>query len=120
MELRRRMPVLLAGSGLIALLAADVSKVSATANDSKLFAYGRHLSGECSACHRVDGADNGIPSITGWDAEEFVATLIFYRNGERTNEAMVSVAQSMDEPEYRALAAYFGSLPKPAKATKKK
>ena len=33
---------------------------------------------------------------------------------------MVSVAQSMDEPEYRALAAYFGSLPKPAKATKKR
>ena len=65
MELRRRMPVLLAGSGLIALLAADVRKVSATANDSKLFAYGSHLSGECSACHRVDGADNGIPSITG-------------------------------------------------------
>jgi cytochrome c553 len=112
--------VLLAGSGLIALLAADVSKLSATANDGKLLAYGRHLSGECSACHRIDGTDNGIPSITGWDPDDFIATLIFYRNGERTNAAMVSVAQSMDEPEYRALAAYYGSLPKPSKAAKKK
>jgi cytochrome c553 len=92
---------------------------TASANDAKLLSYGRHLSGECSSCHRIDGIDNGIPSITGWDPDEFVATLIFYRNGERTNQAMVSVAQSMDEPEYRALAAYYGSLPKPRAAPKK-
>jgi cytochrome c553 len=84
----------------------------AAASDAKKIAYGRHLSGECSACHRIDGVDNGIPSITGWDPEEFVATMIFYRNGERNNPAMVSVAQSLQEGEYEALAAYYGSLPK--------
>jgi len=84
----------------------------ATASDAKKVAYGRHLSGECSTCHRIDGTDNGIPSITGWDPEEFVATLIFYRNGERNNPAMVSVAQSLEEADYEALAAYYGSLPK--------
>lgn len=82
------------------------------ASDAKKIAYGRHLSGECSACHRIDGTDNGIPSITGWDPEEFVATLVFYRNGERNNPAMVSVAQSLEESDYEALAAYYGSLPK--------
>ena len=92
----------------------------AGANDAKLLAFGRHLSGECSGCHRIDGVDNGIPSITGWDPATFIATLIFYRNGERTNPAMVSVAQSLEEPEYRALAAYYGSLSKPSTAARKK
>ncbi len=89
------------------------------ASDAKKVAYGRHLSGECSACHRVDGTDNGIPSITGWDPEEFVHTLDFYRNGERNNPAMVSVAQSLDDDQMKALAAYYGSLPKSAPAKKK-
>lgn len=118
--MRQRAFQLLAGLTAVALTGAGVSKSGATASDAKLLAYGRHLAGECSACHRTDGVDNGIPSITGWDPEDFVATLIFYRNGERPNPAMVSVAQSMDEPEYRALAAYYGSLPKPSKATTKK
>lgn len=97
----------LAVGALGLMLAAPVS-----ASDAKKIAYGRHLSGECSACHRVDGTDNGIPSITGWEPEEFVATMVFYRNGERNNPAMVSVAQSLEEPDYKALAAYYGSLPK--------
>lgn len=118
--MRCRLLPLLAGLGLGVFAGVGAVKVSATTNDAKLLSYGRHLSGECSSCHRIDGVDNGIPSITGWDPEEFVATLIFYRNGERPNPAMVSVAQSMDEPEYRALAAYYGSLPKPPRATKKK
>lgn len=84
----------------------------AAASDAKKVAYGRHLSGECSACHRVDGTDNGIPSITGWDPEEFVHTLVFYRNGERNNPAMVSVAQSLDDDQMKALAAYYASLPR--------
>jgi cytochrome c len=84
----------------------------AIASDPKIIAYGRHLSGECSACHRIDGVDNGIPSITGRDTDEFTHTLNFYRNGERNNPAMVSVAQSLDDDQIKALAAYYASLPK--------
>ncbi len=86
--------------------------VPLAASDVKKIAYGRHLSGECSACHRIDGVDNGIPSITGRDPEEFTDTLEFYRNGARNNPAMVSVAQSLDEAQIEALAAYYASLPK--------
>ncbi len=110
---------MLVGLSLVALAGAGVGKSGATASDAKLLSYGRHLSGECSACHRIDGTDNGIPSITGWDPEAFVATLAFYRNGERTNQAMVSVAQSLDDEQFMALAAYFGSLPKPTLEPKK-
>ena len=101
-------------AGALGLMLAE----AASASDAKLLAYGRHLAGECSGCHRIDGVDNGIPSITGWPSEAFVATLNFYRNGERTNPAMVSVAQSLNEPEYRALAAYYGSLSKGSSAKK--
>lgn len=90
----------------------------AAADDPKKIAYGRHLSGECSACHRIDGTDNGIPSITGWDPQTFVTTLNFYRNGERNNPAMVSVAESLDDNQVKALAAYYGSLPKGRSAKK--
>jgi cytochrome c len=73
-------------------------------------AYGKHLAGECTTCHRLDGSDKGIPPIIGWDKDAFVATLKFYKTGERNNPAMVSVAQSLDDTQMQALAAYFGSL----------
>ena len=93
--------------------------IAAAADDAKLKSYGRHLAQECTGCHRIDGIDNGIPSIVGWDAERFVTTLRFYQAGARTNPVMVSVAKSLDDEQLAALAAYYGSLPKPAPKAKK-
>ncbi len=109
-----RAPVLRLTAGALGLLLVG----PAAANDARKIAYGRHLSGECSACHRIDGTDNGIPSITGWDPQTFVTTLNFYRNGGRGNPAMISVAESLDDDQMKALAAYYGSLPKGARAKK--
>jgi cytochrome c553 len=95
---------LLALSGLLAFAAA-------AEDEARLLAYGRHLAHECSACHRLDGADRGIPSITGWDAEKFSKTLEFYRTGARMNPVMVSVAKSLDDQQVRALAVYYATLP---------
>lgn len=80
------------------------------ADDAELRAYGRHLAAECSACHRIDGIDNGIPSITGWSVEDFINTLRFYKDGIRQNAAMITVAQSLDDTQIRALAVYYASL----------
>ena len=80
--------------------------------DPKITSYGRHLAQECTGCHRIDGVDNGIPSIIGWDADRFARTLEFYRTGERTNPVMVSVVKSLDPDQVRALAAYYASLSK--------
>ena len=87
----------------------------ARGQDARQIAYGRHLASECTACHRIGGVDNGIPSITGWRPADFVATMDFYRTGARPNQVMVSVVQSLDEAQIKALAAYYGSLPKPAR-----
>ena len=96
-----------AGPILFGALATGVSQPASA--DSSI-ALGRHLAQECTSCHRLDGADNGIPSIVGLDPETFVSTLNFYRSGQRTNPAMVSVAQSLDDAQIRALARYFGSV----------
>lgn len=111
--------------GVIALLTATGlagGGTHAAASDAeKIKAYGKHLSGECTTCHRIDGVDNGIPSIIGWPVDDFTATLKFYQDGARSNPAMVSVAQSLDEDQITALATYFGGIQKaaavPAKAT---
>jgi len=87
----------------------------ATADDAKMEAYGRHLSRECTACHRIDGTDNGIPSIVGWDKASFAETMEMYKSGARSNPAMGSVAQSLDEEQIKSLAQYFSTLPVPAR-----
>lgn len=83
------------------------------ADDVKALAFGRHLASECTSCHRIDGVDNGIPSIIGWPKDVFSETIKFYKDGARDNAAMKSVAQSLDDEQLMALALYFGTLPKP-------
>ena len=82
------------------------------ADEAKLKSYGQHLSQECTSCHRVDGIDNGIPSITGWPVDIFMRTLRFYQQGARANPVMVSVAKSLDDEQLKALAAYWATVPK--------
>lgn len=89
---------------------------AAAADQAKLVRYGEHLSQECTTCHRRDGVDNGIPSIVGMKADDFEETLKYYRNGSRDNPAMVSVAQSLDDDQVKALAAFFATLPPPGKS----
>ncbi len=112
---------ILAGVSVAVLAPADAGSTGlAAAQDAKQLVYGKHLSQECTGCHRVDGIDNGIPSIIGWPADTFAQTLGFYQTGKRTNPVMISVATSLNEKQVEALAAYFGSLPKPTPKAGKK
>ena len=95
------------GLGVWAVLATTAPT---EAEDARTLALGRHLARDCSSCHRLDGVNNGIPSIIGWSPDRFIATLNFYRDGSRQNAAMVSVTKSLSEEEVRALAAYYASL----------
>ena len=97
----------------VAALAAGL--LGAGPADDRRLALGRHLAQECTTCHRIDGTDNGIPSIVGQDPAHFTETIGFYKSGARTNQVMVSVAQSLDDQQVAALAAYYASLPKAGK-----
>jgi cytochrome c553 len=100
-----------------AIILTCLGSTCGAADEAKLKAYGEHLSRECTTCHRLDGTDNGIPSIVGWDDDQFTTTLKFYQQGLRDNPAMVSVAKSLDDEQLRALATYFASIKPPAKKT---
>lgn len=69
--------------------------------------YGAYLSSECTTCHQADGEDRGIPSITGWPEEEFVAVMHAYRTGGREHPVMNMVAGRLGDEDIAALAAYF-------------
>ena len=85
--------------------------MAAPANDSKSRAYGKRLSSQCTTCHRIDDTDNGVPSIVGWPAEDFVWVLKTYRDGGRTEPETASGAHlGLNESQIQALARYFGSL----------
>lgn len=115
----RRLTARLAGVTTAAAVASlGTTAAHAQTDDDKLRSLGRRMSGECTSCHRLDAPGGSIPSITGWDVSAFVTTLQFYAKGERTHQAMMSVAQSLDETQMRALALYFSSLPKMSTAAR--
>ncbi|MEM6676638.1 MAG: c-type cytochrome [Pseudomonadota bacterium] len=70
-------------------------------------AYGEYLSGECVTCHQASGADEGIPSITGWPQRDFVTALHAYKNKHRPHPVMQLVATDLSDEEIAALAAFF-------------
>ncbi|KAB2847843.1 MAG: c-type cytochrome [Hyphomicrobiaceae bacterium] len=105
--MRRRLRAIVVVAGSVALT------VPAPALANNQLEYGKHLSGECTTCHKLDGSGGQqIPPITGWTPAEFVSIMTLYKNGLRVNPAMESVAKSLDDEQMQALAAYFGSLPK--------
>ncbi len=94
-------------SMMLAVHAFGLTAGSAGAAD---VAFGQYLSSECVTCHRADGQDVGIPSIVGWPADQFVSVLKSYRNKERANPIMQSVAGRLSDDEMQALAAYYAAL----------
>jgi len=73
-------------------------------------AYGEYLSGECTSCHQVSGAGNGIPSITNWPSGDFVTAMHAYKVGVRAHPVMQMMAGRLSDEEIAALAAYFESI----------
>ncbi len=69
--------------------------------------YGAYLSGECSTCHRTDGTDQGIPSITGWPVDDFIIAMQTYKHGKREHPVMQLVAERLSDEEIAALAAFY-------------
>ncbi|HRD77310.1 MAG TPA: hypothetical protein PK264_15485 [Hyphomicrobiaceae bacterium] len=100
---------------LITSAVAVILSAPSARSDPGLMALGEHLAQECTSCHRKDGSEKGIPPIVGWKVPEFVTTMRFYKTGERTNPAMVSVAKSLDDDQLTALAMYWGSLKRPGR-----
>ncbi len=74
----------------------------------ELYELGEYLSGDCTACHRLDGQGGAIPAITGWPVEAFVMVMEAYKVGERDDALMQNVARRLSDEDIRALAEFFG------------
>ncbi|WP_323042764.1 c-type cytochrome [Gemmobacter sp.] len=72
--------------------------------------YGEYLGSECTTCHRADGSDQGIPSITGWPEADFVVAMHAYKQKLRPHPVMQMMAGRLSNDEIAALATYFATL----------
>ncbi|KUF09304.1 cytochrome C [Pseudoponticoccus marisrubri] len=72
--------------------------------------YGAYLASECLTCHKADGGDAGIPSITRWHPEDFVVAMHAYKRKLRPHPVMQMMAGRLSDEEIAALAAYFATL----------
>ena len=73
-------------------------------------AYGEYLAQECTTCHQLNGASQGVPSITGWPQDDFAIAMHSYKIGLRENQVMQMMAQRLADDEIAALAAFFHSI----------
>ena len=97
---------------IILTLAAAPAYAASPKGDA---AFGEYLGGECVTCHQKSGkVVGGVPAIIGWPEDQFVAVMDAYRQKDRENEVMRTIAGKFKDDELAALAAYFGSL-KPQK-----
>lgn len=101
------MIALFRGIPVLALMLAVPAWAPLAAGDAE---YGEYLSAECVTCHQPSGANDGIPSIIGWDQNSFIAVLKSYKAKERANPAMQLVTSNLGDEEMAALAAYFARL----------
>ena len=89
------------------LLAAIVAPASAA--DA---AAGRRKAQVCQPCHGIDGLSQqpDAPNIAGQIADYLSRQLQSFRAGERTNEQMSIIAQSLSDDDIADLAAWYSSI----------
>lgn len=105
-------------SALALIIGAGASGVALAAGDRDL---GQHLSSECVTCHNPSGKNAvGVPLIAGWPEDQFVAVMNSYKDKQRDNPVMQTIAGRLKVDEIEALAAYFGGLKPPQQVPAKR
>jgi cytochrome c553 len=98
------MAPLLVASGLFAVLV--VPSPAAESNQ------GTQLAAICAACHRLDGLDQGIPTIIGLDEKKFTEIMADFKSDKRKSQIMSVVARSLSDEEIAELAKYLAARKK--------
>lgn len=97
--------------------AASAARTTATAGAA---GYAERFRTVCAACHGADGRSDmaGTPVLAGQHSLYAITQLFLFREGRRSNEAMVAVAKPMTDADLRGFSDYIGRLPPvPAQAT---
>lgn len=102
--MRRKHHPAVAMAFALALLAQN----EASAGDAEL---GKYLSEECVTCHQTSAPTAaGVPSIAGLPEDQFIALMNAYKDKQRDNPVMQTVAGRLSADDIAALASYFGGL----------
>jgi cytochrome c553 len=98
----------------IANLAAYFSSqkpVKAAGGDPALAKAGEAKAGMCLGCHGSTAGGNGqFPRLAGQHPEYLVQQLKYFKEGSRKSGPMQAIVANLPEADFKALAAYFGSL----------
>jgi cytochrome subunit of sulfide dehydrogenase len=71
---------------------------------------GAQLAAMCASCHRLDGGDDGIPTILGMSPEMLTHAMLAYRSRERPSHIMRAIALSLNDEEIATVARYLAAL----------
>ncbi len=97
----------------IANLAAYFSsqKPVKAGGDPALAKSGEAKAGMCMGCHGSTGTGNGqFPRLAGQQTEYLEQQLKAFKAGSRKSGPMQAIVANLPEADFKALAAYFGSL----------
>jgi cytochrome c553 len=88
-----------------AFAAGNAAAADATAGKKK-------AAGTCAVCHGIDGLSKNpeAPNLAGDNADYLVKQLNAFKNGERKNEMMSIIAQSLGDDDVANVAAWYASL----------
>jgi len=73
---------------------------------------GAQLAAMCASCHRLDGRDQGIPTIIGLDEKVLGDKLEAFRSGAQQSQIMHAVADSLSAEEVATVVTYLAALKK--------
>jgi cytochrome c553 len=75
--------------------------------------YAERFRNVCAACHGADGRSEmaGTPVLAGQYSLYTITQLFLFREGRRTNEAMVALAKPMTDADLRGFSDFIGTLP---------
>jgi cytochrome c553 len=107
-----------AGVAANAAPAASAASAARSAGGAAPTASGNALYAErfrnvCAACHGADGRSDmaGTPVLAGQYSLYTITQLFLFREGRRTNEAMVALAKQMTDADLRGFSDFIGTLP---------
>jgi cytochrome c553 len=67
---------------------------------------------QCQSCHGKDGISKlpGAPNLAGQAQDYMIAAIGAYRSGERKNDIMNTIAQSLKDADIADVTAYYSAI----------
>jgi cytochrome c553 len=93
--------------------AASAARPAGASSSSTNALYAERFRSVCAACHGANGRSDmaDTPVLAGQYSLYAITQLFLFREGRRTNEAMVALAKPMTDADLRGYSDFIGTLP---------